>query len=217
MEVYQAVEIAGLILSNVNMLPIAPPFIRALEAQVAELELTLARECPVGVGASTVEDISTLAVPQSPSIGGSGKKRQRSAPAPAGEDEPVERILLVQKSFRNSASSQDWMLSKAETQTLKLLGDAINSSLSFLSRITDDSIHIFSDGCIKELVSIPTHVSERFLNGYVKWILYTWPILHSAQFRDLPLRRHSLEEPFEISTLSLVYAIAGQCIETSGE
>jgi hypothetical protein len=75
----------------------------------------------------------------------------------------------------------------------------------------------YSDGWNSGLVSILSHVSERLVKGYAKYISTTWPILHSIQFRDLDMWRHLLKDPFEISTLSLVYAISGRFVETPGE
>lgn len=68
-----------------------------------------------------------------------------------------------------------------------------------------------------EIARINQAVAEKLLRGYNKHITTRWPILHSSQFKDLHARRRSLDGDFEVSTLSLVYAIGGRFLETTGE
>ncbi|RDW82656.1 hypothetical protein BP6252_03768 [Coleophoma cylindrospora] len=68
-----------------------------------------------------------------------------------------------------------------------------------------------------EAARIPPEIAETLLKAYKRHISTRWPALYSPYIQQLYERSATLEDPFEISTLNLVYAIAGRFLETTGE
>lgn len=93
--------------------------------------------------------------------------------------------------------------------------DPSQAHLSPLSMSDRDNLDA-GDGS-PELLRTPINIAERLLKGYVKHISTRWPVMHSSQFWDLHSRRLQLDDPFELSALSLIYAIGGRFLETTGE
>jgi hypothetical protein len=67
-----------------------------------------------------------------------------------------------------------------------------------------------------ELAHISPEVAETLVKGYLKHISTRWLAIYRPQILQLHQKRTELEDPYEISTLNLVYAIAGRFLETTG-
>ncbi|KAI9734555.1 MAG: hypothetical protein M1834_002156 [Cirrosporium novae-zelandiae] len=64
---------------------------------------------------------------------------------------------------------------------------------------------------------VPADVADRLVIEYMKHISHRWPILQSSWIQKLHLRRDTIDNVFEKSTLHLIYAIGGWCLETTGK
>jgi len=107
---------------------------------------------------------------------------------------------------------------KSQPPTFKVGIDLQHSQLSPKSMsLTSDQDYIDLGTGPSVMMRTTSHVAEQLFIGYAKHISTRWPILHSPEVRSLHERRLELDDPFEISTLSLVYAIGGRFLETTGE
>lgn len=68
-----------------------------------------------------------------------------------------------------------------------------------------------------EAAHMPPEVAETLLKAYKRHISTRWPALYSPYIWQLYEQAENLEDAFDISTLNLVYAIAGRFLETTGE
>lgn len=53
-------------------------------------------------------------------------------------------------------------------------------------------------------------------DAYLTHVSIQLPLMHSRKLRELHMRRASLQEPFEVCIMHLVYAIGGRCLEFAG-
>jgi hypothetical protein len=67
------------------------------------------------------------------------------------------------------------------------------------------------------LSRVPDEIAQILLKAYFKHVSTRWVAIYKPQIRHLHDHRAHLVDPFEISTLNLVYAIAGRFLETTGE
>ncbi|KAK5111251.1 hypothetical protein LTR62_005279 [Meristemomyces frigidus] len=67
------------------------------------------------------------------------------------------------------------------------------------------------------LSDIPANVATKLFYGYLKHVATRYPAIQSTWLYELHNRRHRITNPYERSTLHLVYAIAGRFLETAGE
>lgn len=65
--------------------------------------------------------------------------------------------------------------------------------------------------------NVPDDVADRLLVGYMKHISTRFPLLSTPWIRQLHARRKSISDPYERSTLHMVYATGGRFLETTGE
>lgn len=61
-----------------------------------------------------------------------------------------------------------------------------------------------------------TNMADKLLLAYFKHVAVNFPVVHSAQIKDIHQRRDALDDPYEESILNLVYALGGQFLETVG-
>ncbi|KAK5120928.1 hypothetical protein LTR85_005712 [Meristemomyces frigidus] len=67
------------------------------------------------------------------------------------------------------------------------------------------------------LSDVSPDVASRLFHGYMKHVATRYPVLQSTWIYDLHCRRDRIHDPYERSTLHLVYAIAGRFLQTTGE
>jgi hypothetical protein len=68
-----------------------------------------------------------------------------------------------------------------------------------------------------ELTRISDEVAETLLKAYLKHISTRWVAFYRPHIQYLHKKRGELRDPFDLSCLNMVYAIAGRFLETSGE
>lgn len=67
-----------------------------------------------------------------------------------------------------------------------------------------------------ELERISDEVAETLLKAYLKHVSTRWVALYRPHIQFLHNKRKELTDPFDISSLNMVYAIAGRFLETTG-
>jgi hypothetical protein len=220
-------------------------YVKALEGRVAELETLLAGAGLVDSGKDHLEEIrrnetfNNTSIPlQSPtteqrplsSLGGaiapnSSSKRQqdhvRSEPEPAVQylkDLSLEiegahvgegsSNITVGHIFSSIVRERESTLIPTEEQPTSSPGP------KFSPRSENASAEVESR--TNQLSSISDETAEILLKAYMKHISTRWLALYPPQIRCLHEKRRELQDPFEISALNLVYAIAGRFLETTG-
>lgn len=69
---------------------------------------------------------------------------------------------------------------------------------------------------VNELVRMSDDIAETLIKAYQKHLSTRWVVLYRPQLLYLHKKRKELIDPFDISTLNMVYATAGRFLETTG-
>ncbi|TVY46901.1 putative transcriptional regulatory protein [Lachnellula occidentalis] len=219
-------------------------YLKALEARVAELESYLSKEGLSEVGTDHWQYLQRpggLDDGCAPSVEADARQPQRRdaaghADGCSGSDdneEPhdwqtgVESMVDVLRELSLEANG-GYIGASSHITMGRLVGSIVKGEESTKTTSTRGNIqeHLspkaFNNRDDQEIV-VPgfTHLSidvaDRLLVGYVKHTSTRFPVLHFPWVRDLHLRRNTIEDVFEKSSLHLVYAIAGRFLETTGE
>lgn len=222
-------------------------YVKALEAKVAELQSFLVPDMSSDGGDShsskrlKLSDVNeTVRLPPSALERRSTEEKENNAAMSdsrvAGEATSNEQATAVghkrtvSRSDHGANTEQENACSNLTTG--KILGSMIRvkelphesvtsdsanthlspKSMSLTSELDD---HEYRGSTILDQIS--PIIADRLFVGYIKHISTRWPILHTNDIRSLAARRLELRDPFEISTLSLVYAIGARFLETTGE
>lgn len=81
---------------------------------------------------------------------------------------------------------------------------------------TSEVIRVEPEHRTNELLRIPEDVADILIKAYLKHISTRWVALYRPHIQFLHNKRVDLTDPFDISSLNMVYAIAGRFLETTG-